>query len=143
MLLVHRHLLDASPRPAAEQVCLRAERAMFLKRRWRATADDGLEFGFNLETRLTSGAVIHRTEAADYVVVQQPEPVFQLGFATAAQAALIGWKLGNLHFPIEIGAGWLRVAPDLAVSQLAEREGWPLAEAVVVFHPLRATPHAS
>ena len=28
MLLVQRHLLDASPRPPAEQVALRAERAM-------------------------------------------------------------------------------------------------------------------
>ena len=143
MLHVQRHPLNASARPAAEQIWLRAERSLFLKRRWRATADDGLEFGFNLESRLTSGAVIHQTEAADYVVVQQPEPVFQIRCDGAAQAALIGWKLGNLHFPVEIGEGWLRVAPDLAVSQLAAREAWPLTEAVVVFNPLRATPHAS
>ncbi len=143
MLLVQRHLLDASPRPPAEQVALRAERAMFLKRRWRATAEDGVEFGFNLEARLCSGAVIHRTETADYVALQEPEPVFHLACASAAQAALIGWQLGNLHFPVEIGDGWLRVSQDLAVRQWSEREGWAVEEVVVVFHPLRTTPHAT
>ena len=67
MLLIQRHVLEASPRPVEEQVRLRVERRMFLKRRWRASAEDGLEFGFDLAGRLHSGAVSHRTEAGDYV----------------------------------------------------------------------------
>lgn len=143
MLLIQRHVLDASPRPAAEQVRLRAERRMFLKRRWRGTAEDGVEFGFDLAGRLHPGAVIHRTEAADYVIWQEEEPVYEIRYESAAQAALIGWKIGNLHFPVQIGDGWVRVTQDLAVTQLCGREGWPMREAEVIFNPLRVTPHAS
>ena len=142
MLLIQRHVLEASPRPVEEQVRLRAERRMFLKRRWRASAEDGLEFGFDLAGRLHSGAVIHRTEAVDYVIVQEEEPVYEIRLANAAQAALIGWKIGNLHFPVQIGEGWVRVTRDLAVTQLGEREGWVMSEAEVIFNPLRVTPHA-
>ena len=142
MLLIQRHVLYASPRPAEEQVRLRAERRMFLKRRWRGTAEDGAEFGFDLAGRLHSGAVIHRTATVDYVILQEKEPVFEIPYESAAQAALIGWKIGNLHFPVQIGDGWLRVTQDLAVTQLCEREGWSLKEADVIFNPLRVTPHA-
>ena len=143
MLLIQRHTLDASPRPVGEQVRLWAERRMFLKRRWRAKAEDGVEFGFDLTGRLHSGAVIHRTASVDYVIVQEEEPVFEISYAEAAEAALIGWKIGNLHFPMEIGGGWMRVTRDPAVARLCEREGWVVAEADVVFNPLRVTPHAS
>ena len=54
----------------------------------------------------------------------------------------MGWKIGNLHFPVEIGAGWLRVTRDLAVTQLGEREGWVMSEVEVIFNPLRVAPHA-
>jgi urease accessory protein len=143
MLLIQFHVLDASPRPVAEQVRLRVERRMFLKRRWRAVAEDGVEFGFDLTGRLHTGAVIHRTETADYVIQQEEEPVYEIRYTDAAQAALVGWKIGNLHFPVEIGAGWLRVTRDLAVTQLCEREGWAVTEAEVIFNPLRVTAHAS
>ena len=143
MLLIQRHVLDASTRPLEEQVRLRVERRMFLKRRWRATAEDGVEFGFDLAGRLHSGAVIHRTETVDYVILQEEEPVYEICLGDAAQAALIGWKIGNLHFPVEIGESWVRVTRDLAVTQLGEREGWVMSEAEVIFNPLRVTPHAS
>lgn len=143
LILVRRHVLEESPRPAGEQVCLRAERRMFLKRRWRGVAEDGVEFGFDLEGRLHSGAVIHRTEDRDYVVRQEEERVYELKFKGAAEAALMGWKIGNLHLPVEVGEGWLRAVHDLAVAQLCAREGWDVQEKDVVFNPLRVTPHAS
>ena len=143
MLLIHHPILNASPRPPEEQVRLRAERRMFLKRRWRGTAEDGVEFGFDLEKRLHSGAVIHRSEAVDYVIVQETEPVLEISYSDAEQAALIGWKIGNLHFPVQIDGSWVRVTRDLAVTQLCEREGWEVKQADVVFNPLRVTPHAS
>lgn len=143
MVLIRRHVLEASPRPAGEQVVLLAERRMFLKRRWRAVAEDGVEFGFDLEGRLHSGAVIHRTEERDYVVRQEEERVYELKFKGSAEAALMGWKVGNLHLPVEVGEGWLRVGHDPAVAQLCAREGWEVGETEVIFNPLRVTPHAS
>ena len=122
--VVVREVAPASDRPDAGQIILWAERRMFLKRRWRGSAGDGTEFGFDLESRLTDGGVILRTEAADYVVRQRPEPVYIIPLTEIAGAALAGWKLGNLHLPVEITGEEIRVVHDSAVLQLLEREGW-------------------
>ena len=58
MHLIQRLLAESSNLPPERQVTLSAERRQFLKRRWRGIAEDGTEFGFDLETRLTDGGVI-------------------------------------------------------------------------------------
>ncbi len=134
-------LAEASDRPPGEQVPLSVERRLFLKRRWRGVAADGREFGFDLESRLRHGGVIHRSESADYIVLQQPETVYQLRPGGTEQAALMGWKIGNLHLGIQVVDGLIRAVRDDAVRQLCEREGWLLEEVSVVFNPLRVTAH--
>ena len=143
MHLVQNMVAECSERPANEQIRLVVERRLFLKRRWRGVAEDGTEFGFDLASRLKSGCVIHQTEQADYVVIQEPEAVYQIALRSPDQAALVGWKIGNLHFPVEITADAVRVTQDVAVRQLLERENWPYVEATVVFNPLRVMAHAS
>ena len=119
MILVRSMIAAISQRP--EQVPLMAERRMFLKRRWRGVAADGMEFGFDLASRLTSGALIHQTDDADYIILQEPESIYEIPFQTAEQAALIGWKIGNLHFPVQIMESTIRVSQDIAIRQLCER----------------------
>ncbi len=143
MHLVQRMVAEASNRPEPEQVSLVVERRLFLKRRWRAVAEDGTEFGFDLESRLKNGCVIHQEPHADYVVWQEPEMVYEVTLDTPAQAALVGWKIGNLHLPVEIAGNRVRVIHDPAMQQLCDREGWRVGECKVVFNPLRVTPHAS
>lgn len=142
MILIQRMLHETSLRPVSEQIELRVERRLFLKRRWRGVAVDGTEFGFDLETRLKHGCVIHQTEAADYVVRQEPEVVYQIRPGSADEAALMGWKIGNLHLGVQIIDGLIRIVHDVAVLQLCEREGWAFEEVSVVFNPLRVTAHA-
>jgi urease accessory protein len=105
-------------------------------------AEDGTEFGFDLDERLPDGAVIFQTDAHDFVVWQEPELVYVVRPGSPDEAALIGWRIGNLHLPVEIVGGALRVLHDPAVRQLCEREGWPLVEETVVFKPLRVVAHA-
>ncbi len=143
MHLIHRMVAPASARPEDAQIVLNAERRLFLKRRWRALAGDGTEFGFDLEDRLRDGCVIFQTEAADYVIRQVPELVYQVAIASPDFAALVGWKVGNLHFPVQITADAVRITHDPAILQLLEREGWAYEEAAVVFNPLKVMPHAS
>jgi len=143
MLIVNRLVADQSYRPSHQQVRLVAERRLFLKRRWRGFADDGAEFGFDLEARLRHGAVIHQTDELDYVIWQQEEAVYEIPTPEAQFAALVGWKIGNLHFPVQILPFSIRALHDPAVQQLLEREGWPYSEELVVFNPLRVVPHAS
>ena len=142
MILVTRLLESASARPPEAQRVLAAERRQFLKRRWRGTAEDGTEFGFDLESRLVDGGVIHRRDDIDYVVRQLPETVYQIPFDNPAHAALVGWKVGNLHLPAEVFDGFIRVLHDDAMKQLLDREGWPHSEPVVLFQPLKAMAHA-
>ncbi len=143
MHLIHRMAAPASARPAEAQVALRAERRLFLKRRWRGHAEDGTEFGFDLAERLKDGCVILQTDVVDYVIHQVPELVYQVRIGAPEHAALVGWKVGNLHFPVEITPEAVRITHDPAILQLLEREGWAYEEVTVVFNPLKAMPHAS
>ena len=143
MHLVQRMVAESSTRPEVERVRLVAERRLFLKRRWRGVAEDGTEFGFDLESRLKNGCVIHREDRADYVVLQEPELVYEVALESPEQAALVGWKVGNLHLPVEVTGNVVRVVHDPAMRQLCEREEWIVSERTVVFNPLRVTPHAS
>lgn len=130
-------------RPETQQVLLVAERRQFLKRRWRGVAQDGTEFGFDLESRLHDGGVIFQTGEKDYVVRQEHEMVYVVRPATVDEGALLGWKIGNLHMPVEITGGEIRAMHDPAVRQLLERDGWIYEERTLLFNPLRVTAHAS
>jgi urease accessory protein len=138
---VRRLIADASTRPAEEQVYLWAERHRFLKRRWDAAAEDGTPFAFDLESRLRDGGVIFRAEHADYVIRQCPEPVYEIPLPDPEFAALAGWRVGNLHLPVEISGTVLRVPRDAAVQDLLDREGWPGVATDAVFRPLKVPPH--
>ena len=80
MHLIQRMLAETSQLPPEKQVVLPAERRQFLKRRWRATAEDGTEFGFDLEARLIDGCVIFHGNGLDYLVRQLPETVYRIPF---------------------------------------------------------------
>ena len=140
-LIVVRSIAEASSRPPDQQILLLAERRLFLKRRWRGVAQDGMEFGFDLDERLTDGCVIHSTADKDYVIRQLPETVYEIPFSDAGAAALAGWKIGNLHMPVEVRADCLRALHDPAVGALLAREGWTFREVTVLFNPLRTEPH--
>lgn len=141
MHLIERMIAPASEKPPEQRITLAVERRLFLKRRWRATAEDGTDFGFDLETRLTDGCVIFQSGGADYIVRQLPETVYEIPFADPAHAALVGWKTGNLHLPAQVMENSLRVLHDDAMKQLLERENWAFTEPEVIFAPMKAMPH--
>lgn len=141
MHLIQRMLFRESAQPPELRVTLHAERRQFLKRRWRGVAEDGTEFGFDLDERLIDGCVIFREGGKDYVVRQTPEKVFRIAFENPAQAALVAWKTGNLHMPAQITGDALLVLHDEAMAQLIQREGWSFTEPEVLFTPMKAVPH--
>jgi urease accessory protein len=142
MHLIQRQLSHRSELPPERQVMLFAERRQFLKRRWRGVAEDGVEIGFDLESRLSDGGVVLHLDGRDYVVRQLPEVVYQIDFESPEQAALVGWKVGNLHLPAQMIEGAILVLHDEAMTQLLKREGWMYSEPEVVFTPLKAMAHA-
>ena len=142
MHLIQRMLAEKSDLPESRQIILAAERRQFLKRRWRGSAEDGTEFGFDLESRLTDGCVILHNNGSDYIVRQLPETVYRIPFENASHAALVAWKTGNLHMPAQIADDAILVLHDEAMAQLLEREGWAYTEPEVLFTPMKAMAHA-
>jgi urease accessory protein len=141
MHLIESMIAVKSDKPPENRIELAIERRKFLKRRWRATASDGTDFGFDLESRLTDGCVIYQDGNTDYIVRQLPEKVYEVAFTNPAEGALIGWKVGNLHLPAQIMEGSLRILHDDAMKQLLAREGWPFTEPEVLFTPMKAMAH--
>lgn len=144
MQLVHAAL--ASPGSVLGVVPIAADRRQLAKRLWRATAADGTEFGFELSAPLTHGDTVYLTEAARYVIEQEPEPVLEIPLPAAPDAAAItGWAVGNLHFPIEAQSHRLLAPDDVALRQSLERMGIEFRAITAVFCPHRlaaaAAPH--
>lgn len=142
MQLVTHMISTASTKPPEMQVVVTVERRQFLKRRWRIAAPDGMEFGFDLETRLTDGCVFFQQDGMDYVMRQLAEKVYQIDCRTPERAALVGWRVGNLHLPAQIGEGFIRVLHDEAMAQLMEREAWEFTEPEVLFTPMKTMAHS-
>ncbi len=141
MHVIQNAIAPESELPPERQIVLAAERRQLLKRRWRGIAEDGTEFGFDLETRLTHGGVIFQQDGNDYIVRQLPEMVYQIECPTPAQAALVGWKAGNLHLPAQIVGNAVWVLHDESMAHLLEREGWDYSEPEVLFTPMKAMAH--
>ena len=120
------------------------ERLILAKRRWRATASDGQDFGFDLATPFVHGTGFVGAEGRHYVIEQKPEPVLEIALIPrAAPVARLGWALGNLHFPIEVTDEVIRVPDDPALRQFLEREKIPFVAVDRVFQPFaRAHSHA-
>ena len=130
-------------RPGEETVVLVADRSTLTKRRWRGSAEDGREFGFDLDHPLQDGTVFHREAGKCYVISQAPESVLEIDLGSdSARAAVISWQIGNLHFPIEVTDLVIRCADDPAIRLLLNREriSWHAAEAV--FRPITSAGHA-
>jgi urease accessory protein len=139
LTLIH-HL---PPRHHAEDdealpVALRADRHTLAKRRWRAKATDGREFGFDLATPLAHSACFFLDGKTRYVIEQQPEAVLEIPIATPEDAARLGWQIGNLHLLVQVLPAVLRVADDPAAAQMLAREGIAFQRHDAVFQPLAA-----
>jgi urease accessory protein len=120
-------------------VLLTADRATLAKRRWRGVAQDGQEFGFDLDHVLVDGSVFHREGGKCYVISQATEPVLEIELGgDSAQAAVLGWQIGNLHFPIEVTEFVIRSADDPAIRHMLQREAIPWRPATAVFRPFKS-----
>lgn len=135
MHLVHRSLAD--PPHATPVIRLPVDRLTLAKRRWRGVAEDGADFGFDLEESLADGAAFFAGDEGVYIIAQKYEPVLEVSLgANAAGLAKLGWMIGNLHFQIEVTDAVVRVVDDPAVRQMFEREGVAFTACKRVFHPL-------
>jgi urease accessory protein len=134
---------DDPPGRNDEIVLLLADRITLAKRRWRGIAQDGREFGFDLDHHLSDGAVFHRESGKCYVISQAPESVLEIELGSdPSRVAVISWQIGNLHFPVEITDRFIRCADDPAIRLLLSRERISWHPAMAVFRPIISLGHA-
>jgi urease accessory protein len=127
-----------TPDDALPIVALRVDRTTLAKRRWRGAADDGTDFGFELESPLRHGATVHQTPLARYVVKQAEEAVVEVSLEiTPSAAAGIGWAIGNLHLELAAEPTRLIAADEPAVRQLLQRLQVPYRSTTAIFRPGR------
>ena len=133
MQLITTHFRDI---PATKKrIPLKIDRRKLAKRRFRATAEDGADFGFDLPHPLTHGTPFHETEDRVYLIEQAPEPVLRVPIADAKQAALYGWMIGNMHFKAAFEPNAILAEDDPAVRQMLERSEITFEEATAIFQP--------
>ena len=124
--------------PGLRSVRIRVARRVLAKRLWRGVAEDGLEFGFELEAPLTHGAVVWQTTTDAYVIEQESEPVLGVSLALApSAAAAIGWAVGNLHLELSADLQRLYTPDEPEARRLFERLGIEPVALTVVFTPGR------
>jgi urease accessory protein len=136
LTLIRGHLHHHDTDGKLQRVALRSDRVTLAKRRWRAAAADGREFGFDLASPLVHGDCFFLDEKSAYFIEQQPEPVLEIPIATPEEAACIAWKIGNLHLGIQVLPSLLRVVDDPAAAQMLTREGVAFQRHEAVFLPL-------
>jgi urease accessory protein len=138
MAVILIHGPAAGSDPSRPEIPVRADRRRLARRLWRGAADDGTEFGFELDRPLRHGELVWMTAAARYVVRQDPEPVLELALpASPAEAAMTGWAVGNLHFEVDADGDRLLAPDDPALRQALDRLGIPYRAAEAVFEPHR------
>jgi urease accessory protein len=126
------------PDAARREIAIHVDRITLAKRIWRGAAQDGAEFGFELEVRLHDGDVVFRSDTARYVVRQIPESVIEVSLAVAPSAAAgIGWAIGNLHLELQAETTRLLAPDEPAVRQLLNRLNVPFTATTAVFRPGR------
>ena len=141
MEIIYRELHVHADADGLPSVCVRADRRTLAKTRWRALAEDGTEFGFELARPLRHGEAVFQNDRARYVIAQRPEPLLRVAVNDPTEAARLGWMIGNLHFPAQVRDGAIFVEADLAVRQMLAREEVAFEETEGVFQPLIAGGH--
>jgi len=136
MQLIHAALTSVDG--TLPSIALRADRITLAKRLWRGTAEDGTEFGFELEKPLRHGDSVWQTAAARYVIHQYDEPVVEISLDLPPSAAAgIGWAIGNLHLELASESTRLLAPDEPAVRQLLDRLKVPFRPTTAIFRPGR------
>lgn len=137
-LTIIRHALHGA-RHTTRIIPLAIDRWQLAKLRWRATAADGRDFGFELDFPLKHGDVILENDYGQYVVEQAVEPVLVFSISDATSAATLAWSIGNLHQPLQVTTGELIAADDPALRLWCDQQHVAYRNEHRIFQPLRAS----
>ncbi len=104
--------------------------------RLRTKADNGEDVGLFLErgAQLRDGDKLLAEDGRVVEVVAAAEAVYRVTCAEG-QLARMAYHLGNRHVPMQIGAGWLRIARDHVLKDMLQKLGADVSEEMAPFQP--------
>ena len=107
------------------------------KSRLRTTVAGGEEIGLFLErgTVLRDGDCLQADDGRVVRVVAAEENLLEVRCADADSLARAAYHLGNRHTPVQIGAGWLRLAADDVLANMLRGLGATVTPIEAPFEP--------
>ena len=133
MLVVQRKL-DA---PAPHDAVLVLPFELRQKSRLRATVAGGEEIGLFLErgSVLRDGECLQADDGRVVRVKAAAEDLLEVRCADANALARAAYHLGNRHTPVQVGAGWLRLAADDVLAGMLRGLGATITAVRAPFEP--------
>jgi urease accessory protein len=104
------------------------------KSRQRARLASGEEVGLIVArgTVMRGGDVVKIADGREVEIVAAKEKLLHI---ESAEIARLAYHLGNRHVPVEIGDGFLRIAEDHVLEELAHRLGARVSHIEAPFEP--------
>jgi len=133
-MLLLESLCDPVPNPDA---WLTLPFELRQKSRLRTRLDSGEEVGLFLPrgTVLRGGQCLRGNDGRVVQVLAAREALLHVECATPSELARVAYHLGNRHVPVEVGAGWLRLACDAVLAQMVAGLGATVREVGAPFEP--------
>jgi urease accessory protein len=125
-----------------DPVSIPVDRHKLARRRWRGTAADGTDFGFDVPEALNHGDCVLVEDGKAYVIEQSPEDCFLIAIGEGKESARVGWMIGNLHFKAAFSDDGILVQDDLAVQQMLDRESIAYNCVTRIFQPSKSGGHS-
>ena len=104
------------------------------KSRLRARADNGEDVALILPRGkvLRDGERVQATDGREVEIVAAPE---KLAHIECADLARIAYHLGNRHVPLQLGQGFVRIAEDHVLEEMARKLGARVSRVEAPFEP--------
>jgi urease accessory protein len=104
------------------------------KSRLRARAQNGEEVALILPRGrvLRGGERVTATDGREVEIVAAPE---KLAHIESDELARLAYHLGNRHVPLQVGPGFLRIAEDHVLEELARKLGARVSHVEAPFEP--------
>jgi len=133
MLVVQRRL-DA---PAPHDALLVLPYELRQKSRLRTTVEGGEEVGLFLDrgTVLRDGDCLVADDGRVVRVSAAQESLLEVRCPDAPSLARAAYHLGNRHTPVQVGAGWLRLAADDVLAGMLRGLGATVTPILAPFEP--------